>query len=145
MTASLAAATLAGAPLAAKQSSGGGAFGLLLPLLLIVAFYFLLIRPQRNRMKQAQQLQSQVQVGQEVMTTSGLYGRVVALAEDSVVLEVAPGVEMRYARGAVARVITPVEPDEYDVDETPAGAPGSTTVDLTDHDNPDDPERRTTS
>jgi preprotein translocase subunit YajC len=52
-------------------------------------------------------MQSQLAVGQEVMTTSGLFGRLVELDTDSVVLEVADGVRLKWARPAIARVVGP--------------------------------------
>lgn len=144
MTAALAVAPLAAAPLAANPSSGGSVFSGILPLLLIVvAFYFFVIRPGRNRQRQAQQLQSALQPGQEVMTGSGAYGRVVEIADDSVLLEMAPGVRVRWARGAVSRVLNATGSDVYDASGTPAAE--DSTVDLTTHDStdyPDDPERR---
>jgi len=101
-----------------KQISG------LLPLLLIAtAFYFLAIRPTRTRARAAEQMQSALRPGQEVVTTAGLYATVVELGDDTVLLEVAPGVHSRYAKRAIARVATgevpggPVPP--------PGGGPGT--------------------
>jgi len=80
----------------------------LLPLILIVlVFYLLIIRPARNRQRQALALQGALRPGLEVMTTAGLIATVSAVKDDEVVLEVAPGVLCRYAKPAVARVITP--------------------------------------
>lgn len=93
------------APLAAK-SSGGGLFPLLSLVVLIGLFYFLLIRPQRNRQRQMMQLQNSLVSGQRVMTTAGLFATVRAVEDDAVVLEVAPGVECRYSKAAVAQVLT---------------------------------------
>ena len=56
-------------------------------LLLIVVFYFVLIRPQRKRDKETQQMRNSVQVGDEVTTVGGLVGLVVNIKEDTVVLE----------------------------------------------------------
>lgn len=93
----------------AASSSGGSSLATLLPLLLlIVAFYFFIIRPNRNRQRAAADLQSSLHVGQEVMTTSGVYGRIMHVDDDAVTLEVGPGVTMRWAKAAVAKVITPV-------------------------------------
>lgn len=76
----------------------------LLPLLLIiVVFYFILIRPQRNQQKQRAQLQRSLTPGERVMTNAGLYATVVTVDDDSVVLEIAPGVECRYVKAAVAQ------------------------------------------
>ena len=75
-------------------------------------FYFLLWRPQQRRMAAARVLQSTLNENDEVMTTSGMYGRIKRLGDDDVDLEVAPGVIIRFARGAIAQR----------VDETAAGA-----------------------
>ena len=86
----------------------GSAFAQLLPLLLITAvFFFLVIRPARARQREALELQRSLRTGQQVLTTAGLYATVVALEDDVVVLETAPGVTSRWARAAVARVLTP--------------------------------------
>ncbi|HEX2499317.1 MAG: preprotein translocase subunit YajC [Actinomycetes bacterium] len=92
----------------AQSSGGGGALGILLPLALMFGiFYFLIIRPARNRQRQAVQVQSSLSPGVEVMTTAGLFARVSSVEDDVVVLEVAPGVHSRYAKQAIMRVITP--------------------------------------
>ncbi len=89
----------------AQQSSGGGSF---LPLLMIVllfgVMYFMMIRPQQKRRREAQQLQASLSAGDEVVTIGGLYGTVVQVDDETVTLEVAPGVHTRYARPAIARV-----------------------------------------
>ena len=80
----------------------------LLPiLLLIVLMYFLLIRPQQKRMREQQALLSAVQEGDEVLTTAGVYGFVTAMEGDVVWLEIAEGVEVRMAKGAIARRVDP--------------------------------------
>jgi preprotein translocase subunit YajC len=85
--------------------------GALLPLLLLaLAFIVLIVLPMRNRSRQLQQtrqLQAMLTVGTEVMTTSGLYGRIVGLGDDTVELEVSPGVVVRWARAAIAEVRGP--------------------------------------
>jgi preprotein translocase subunit YajC len=80
----------------------------LLPiLLLIVLMYFLLIRPQQRRMKEQQALLSAVAEGDEVLTSSGMYGFITAMEGDVVWVEIAEGVEIRVAKGAIARRVTP--------------------------------------
>ena len=91
--------------LLAQESSGSGRVGWSpsLPFVLIaVAMYFLLIRPQRRRMQEQQALASAVEEGDEVMTTSGIYGFVTAIEGDVIWLEIAEGVDIRVARQAVA-------------------------------------------
>jgi len=81
--------------------------GSLLPLILIfIVFYLLVLRPARNRQRATLALQSQLSVGQEVMTAAGLYGTIVSVSDDSVVIEVAPGVRTRWARAAVAKIVS---------------------------------------
>lgn len=82
----------------------------LVPLLFIaIAVIFLLVLPmrQRNRaMQRAQQLQASLVPGTEVMTTSGLFGTVAFVGDDSVDLEVSPGVTVRWAKAAIAEIKT---------------------------------------
>nr|WP_249295317.1 preprotein translocase subunit YajC [Fumia xinanensis] len=60
----------------------------LLPIVLIfVVMYFLLIRPQKKKEKQAQEMRNNLQVGDEVITAGGIIGRVVSVREDTVVVE----------------------------------------------------------
>ncbi|GAA0381762.1 hypothetical protein Acor_53040 [Acrocarpospora corrugata] len=87
-------------------------------ILLIVVFYFLLIRPQRKRQQEQVAMQNSLSVGSRVMTTTGLFATVTGFADDDVLLEIAPGVETRWIKGAIGRVISPVdehdEADEHD-------------------------------
>jgi preprotein translocase subunit YajC len=76
-------------------------------VLLFGVMYFMMIRPQQKRRRQAQQMQSTLSPGAEVVTIGGLYGTVVSVDDETVTLEVAPGVHTRYARPSVARVLTP--------------------------------------
>ena len=87
-------------------------------LILIVAMFVLLwlflIRPQRARAQAHRQLLTRVDVGDEILTVGGLYGSIVAIDEDDdLILEIAPGTQVRIARRAVAAVVPPDE-------ETPA-------------------------
>ncbi|MET9340572.1 preprotein translocase subunit YajC [Nonomuraea sp. NPDC003804] len=85
----------------------------ILPLvLLVVVFYFLLIRPQRKRQQEAVQMQNSLAPGARVMTTTGLFATVVAVDNEDVILEVAPGVETRWVKAAIGRVVTPVADDK---------------------------------
>ncbi len=71
-----------------------------------VAFYFLLIRPQRTRSKKAQDLLRSIQRGDEIVTIGGLYGRVKDVREDSVIVTIAGGVDVKITKSAVARNLT---------------------------------------
>ena len=96
-----------------------------LPILLIVlAFWFLVIRPARKRQSQAQQLQNRIAIGDRVMLTSGIFGRVVGLDDETLELEIASGVVITALRPAVARV---VEPPTGDADGPDAANSGEAT------------------
>lgn len=87
--------------LVAAGSSSSGSSSLLifaLPLLLIGWMFF----TQRRRTKESQALQASLGVGDEVTTTSGLLGRITALDDQVVTLEVSPGVGIRFNRRAIA-------------------------------------------
>ncbi|NUR82568.1 MAG: preprotein translocase subunit YajC [Nonomuraea sp.] len=96
-----------------------GSLGSFLPLiLLVVVFYFLLIRPQRKKQQEAVQMQNSLAPGARVMTTTGLFATVVAVDNEDVILEVSPGIETRWVKAAIGRVVTPGdEPVVADADE----------------------------
>jgi preprotein translocase subunit YajC len=94
------------APLVAQNSGSNAAVMQFLFLgLIVVAFYFFLIRPQRNRQRQQQQLQNSVRTGARIMTTNGMFANVVAVDDDGVVLEIAPGVEARFVKQAIMQIV----------------------------------------
>ena len=90
------------------QTGGGGGSSLfsLLPLLLIfVLFYFLLIRPQQRRAKQHKSMVAALKVGDEVASNGGLLGKVTDVDDNFVTMEIAPGVNVKVQRHAVAQMI----------------------------------------
>jgi preprotein translocase subunit YajC len=98
---------------------------LILPLLLL-AMWFLVIRPQQQRIRAQQALVAALEEGDEVVSSAGIYGRITSLTDEIAILEVADGVELKIARGAIARRIGPGdealdedddEDDVIDVDE----------------------------
>ena len=115
------------AAIAADDNSGGGASSIL-PLvfigLIFVAMYFLMIRPQRRRLREQQDLQRSISEGDEVLTTSGVYGFVVATDDDVVWLEIAENVEIRIAKGAISKVVHQAE-TPTDVDDDSADTDGA--------------------
>jgi len=91
---------------AATTKSSSNPLGLFVPMLLIgAAMYFLMIRPQRRKMRAQTALQSQIEVGDEVMTTSGVYGFVTLIDGDIAWLEIDDNVQIRIARQALQRKV----------------------------------------
>jgi preprotein translocase subunit YajC len=98
---------------AATEQKSGGSFAVTLLFMAAIggAMYFLMIRPQRRRLKESQSLQREISEGDEVITNSGMYGFVNALDGDTVWLEIAEGTEIRVARNSLLRRINPtIEP-----------------------------------
>jgi preprotein translocase subunit YajC len=88
-----------------SRSSGGSYIFLIAIVALFGLLYFVTIRPQRNRQRAAMQTQREIVPGVRVRTTAGMYGTVVAIEDQDVVLEVAPGVEVRFLRRAIMDVV----------------------------------------
>lgn len=80
---------------------------LVLPLgAFVLIFWLLIIRPQARRQRELSDLHASLSVGDEVMLASGIYGSVRGLDEDTALIRVSEGVDLRVARAAVARVLT---------------------------------------
>ena len=108
--------------------SGGNLIGLALPILMIVGFYFLLIRPQRNRQRSQQALLSSLEVGDEVMTTGGIFGTIIEIDDDEgvVTVEIAPGTRVKMMRQGISQRFVEDEADdgEYDDEDGPVDEQG---------------------
>ena len=105
------------------DAAAGGSLLSFLPLLLIGAFvWFAMIRPQRKRQRAVQDMQQQLSVGSDVITIGGLHGRVDAMGETTVDLELTDDIVVRFKRSAIAEVLG----DDLgtDADETEAAESG---------------------
>lgn len=90
----------------AQETTGTGAGSLIFLLLMVAVFYFLIIRPQRNRARKQQELASSLSIGDEIQTIGGIKGRVLRLDGDDLVLEVEQG-QIRMSRRSVASRVGP--------------------------------------
>ncbi len=93
-------AQAAGAPAAPSMMST-----LLFPVILIAIMYFLMIRPQMKRQKEHKAMLDKLSKGDEVITSGGIAGTVVALGDAFITVEVASGVQLRVQKGAIASVL----------------------------------------
>jgi len=110
--------------LAASKSSGSSAFSYLFLVVLIVGAYMLFVRPAKARQRRALETRSNVAPGVEVVTTAGLIATVVSSDDETVTLEISPGVQSKFLKQAIARVVTPPEPhEEIDPDSTEQSPP----------------------
>lgn len=93
--------------------------GPLLALLLTFGLmWVLLILPQQRRMRQHQAVIATLRAGDEIVTAGGVYGTIVSVDEDTLAVEVAPGIVLRVLRNAVSQRIGP---DDASTEEAPAG------------------------
>ena len=89
----------------APQASAPGLSGIMsiAPLIILfVIFYFLLIRPQQKKAKEHKQMLSEVQKGDNVVTNSGIYGRVISVQDETLTVEIAENVKVKVAKEAIA-------------------------------------------
>lgn len=92
----------------AVQSGGLASFVGLAPLFLIfIVFYFLMIRPQQQRMKKLQQSVEAVKKNDSVITAGGLLGKVTKVEERFVEVEIAPNVRVRAVKSTLSEVTSP--------------------------------------
>ena len=108
-------------PVAASGAGAGNSFTTILFLLLLFGVvYFLMIRPQQKRRREAQNMQKQLGPGDQIVTIGGLHGTIVSIDDDVATLEVAPGVQVRFARQAIARTLLQQDAEEAaaEVEET---------------------------
>ena len=92
--------------------------GFFIVLLAMFGFlYFLMIRPQRAQQRKRAEMISALKPGDEVITTGGIYGEVVQLDEERVMLEIDDDVRVAVARGAIANVVPPEELQRLEADE----------------------------
>jgi preprotein translocase subunit YajC len=105
-------APLTGALLAAAKKSSSS-FTLIFIVLLFAVGYMFLIRPRRQRRQRQLQVSKQIEVGDNVLLSSGIIGRVEGFVGDHARIEVAPGVIIEVVRGAVSqRVDEAVDPGD---------------------------------
>lgn len=91
----------------AAEGGGGSGLFLILLFMLPLAFLFFTMRKQRSQQRSVIEKQQGLQIGDEVMTTTGLYATIVDSDDKIVLLEAAPGVHLRWDR----RAVLPKEPD----------------------------------
>ena len=84
-----------------------------LPIIfMLVIFYFMLYRPQKQARQEREKMLANLQVGVEVVTIGGIYGKITALDDETVKLKIAEGVDIKISRQAVNMTPQKVEDDE---------------------------------
>lgn len=86
----------------AGNAGGMGSFsGIIMIVLLFVVFYFFMIRPQSKRQKEIKNFRASMKVGDKVITSGGIYGRIKEINDDSVLLEIDENVRVRVDKNSV--------------------------------------------
>lgn len=89
------------APAAAPGGGGTGYESILMLVAMGAIFYFLLIRPQSKRAKAHKELVESLAIGDQVVTAGGVHGKIVALQESVVTVEIAAGVKVKFNRASI--------------------------------------------
>src|SRR6476661_6463023 len=95
------------APAGSQGGSASVIFGIVPWLAIFVIFYFLMIRPQQQRVKQHQAAINAVKKGDEVITGGGIRGRVTKVTDEDAEVEIAQGVKIRVVKSTITAVLTP--------------------------------------
>jgi len=95
-----------GQPAAPAPSMAQRAFGPISIVLIFVIFYFLLIRPQQKRQKEHQKMLESLSKGDRVLTSGGMFGVVLGIDEQKVVLKIADNVKAEFAKSAIAHIVS---------------------------------------
>ena len=104
---------------------------LIIMALMLGVMYVLMVRPQRQKQSQQQAMINDASVGDDVLTTGGIYGTITRAEGDDVVVEIASGISVHMTRRGIAAVLPPeedveddddlLEADDDDVDEADEG------------------------
>lgn len=99
---------LIGSPILLAAANGGSTIFMVIWIVgLIALMYFLMIRPQKKQQKKDEQMRNNIQIGDEIITISGLYARIVAIKDDSFIVESGPDrTKLRIARTAISQNLT---------------------------------------
>lgn len=85
------------------QAAGGGSglSGMLLIVAMLVIFYFFMIRPQQKKQKEIRKAREAMKNGDRVVTAGGIHGKIKELTDTTVMVEIAPGVQIKVDKGSV--------------------------------------------
>ncbi|MDH3067863.1 preprotein translocase subunit YajC [Akkermansia sp. N21169] len=90
---------------ASEQASSGGIHPVILIVVMALLFWVLLIRPQRKAQKEQQERQNSLRKGDKVITSAGIHGSVIYVDTNTVTVQVAEGVNMKFEKSAIVHVI----------------------------------------
>ena len=83
------------------DAAGGGFSGMIMIVAMIVIFYFFMIRPQSKKQKELKKAREAMQKGDHVVTAGGIHGKIKEINDNTILIEVAPGVSLKVDKGSV--------------------------------------------
>lgn len=114
---------MAGQNAGQQTAKGSGASSIILMVALVGVMYFMMIRPQKKRQKEEQEMRSSIEIGDEIITIGGIVGKVVKIREEDIVIETgADRTKMRLQRWAVNTNVTKTEQHRKEVEASKAAA-----------------------
>ena len=84
-----------------SESAGGGFSGMIMIIAMIVIFYFFMIRPQSKKQKEIKKAREAMQKGDNVVTAGGIHGKIKEIQDNTILMEVAPGVSLKIDKTSV--------------------------------------------
>lgn len=84
-----------------SESAGGGFSGMIMIIAMIVIFYFFMIRPQSKKQKEIKKARESMQKGDNVVTAGGIHGKIKEISDNTLLIEVAPGVSLKVDKASV--------------------------------------------
>lgn len=93
--------TLGNMVLLQSEAAGGGFSGMIMIIAMIVIFYFFMIRPQSKKQKEIKKAREAMQKGDNVVTAGGIHGKIKEINDNTILMEVAPGVSLKVDKASV--------------------------------------------
>lgn len=94
---------MSGCPPSGAEGGGSSPLAFLPFILIFVVFYFLILRPQQKQSKERKRMLSELKRGDEIITSGGIYGKIINVSEDDVItLEVSKGINIKITRSGIA-------------------------------------------
>lgn len=103
------------APGGGGEGGAGGYSGIIMIVVMFAIFYFLLIRPQQKKQKDHRNMISNLKKGDRVITSGGIYGEITGVKENDIVIEIAPKIRIKVARGYIAGTASPAQAQSGDM------------------------------
>jgi len=90
--------------LEAPAGNNGGMMSILMIVMLFVIMYFFMIRPQQKKQKEIQKMREGLKIGDTVVTSGGIYGKIKEISDTAYIVEIAEGVRVKVEKASIFAV-----------------------------------------